>query len=152
MSIQHRCVTTGVQQINCKLVSIKATVKFIYQFIISSTSAFIFTSPSSDKLRNFSATLVLTERSAVTRSSKWLQRCSGLGCRLETYFSRHDNRPFCRVMTFCRSTTPAASATQNKPTSRQILSYLASAFIAIWSNQFTASSSSRLYKYATRYC
>jgi len=93
-------------------VSNRTTVKFINQFIISRTSAFIFTSPSSDKLRNFSATFVLTVRNADSRRSRWLQRCSGLGYRLVTYFSRHDNKLLCSIMMLFWSTTPAASATQ----------------------------------------
>jgi len=80
------------------------------QFIISRTNAFIFTSPSSDKLRNFSATLALMTRSADSRSSSRLQRRCALGYRLVTYFSRQDNRQLWSAMMFCRSTTPAASA------------------------------------------
>jgi len=80
------------------------------QFIISRTNAFIFTSPSSDKLRNFSATLALMTRSADSRSSSRLQRRCALGYRLAAYFSRQDNRQLWSAMMFCRSTTPAASA------------------------------------------
>lgn len=84
--------------------------EFTAQFIISRTRAFIFTSPSSDKLRNFSATLALTARSADSRIRSLAQRCCAVSThRLASYFSRHDNKRICRFNTLCLSLTPAAS-------------------------------------------
>jgi len=97
---------TSIYRRNCLY---QVTAIFINQFIISRTRAFIFTSPSSDRLRNFSATRALTARNVDSWRSSRLQRRRACGYRLVMYFSRHDNKRLCRLITLCLSTTPAAS-------------------------------------------